>query len=183
MHTEARKPESTIESRNLLTRIESESSIQSVIRLKDFTKALAAQIKTDAAALEKNYAEQNKLREYFIRFRNLEREAQRTDERMKRTVSLLGTEQFATVKDQMKGGYDLSRAITLNAADELPLWQAIVTIAEHISPVHVIDIEHILEHCGRKSSRQAIDSALNTHKDVFEIKLRGREKFVSLKGA
>jgi hypothetical protein len=153
-----------------------------VIRIKDFTKALAAQIKADAASLENNYAEQNKLREYYIRFRNLEREAQHTEERMKRTVSLLGTDQFESVKDQMRQGYDLSRAITLNATDDLPLWQAIVTITEHISPIQVIDIEHILEQSGRKASRQAIDSALKAHKDVFEIKLRGREKFVSPKG-
>ena len=182
MNADACNSDSTTHSINLLTTVESRSTIESVIRLKDFTKALVAQIKTDTAALEKKYAEQNKLREYYIRFRNLEKEAQRTEERMKRTASLLGTEQFATAKDRVRDGYDISKDVTLNAPDELPLWQAIVTIAEHVSPVQVIDIEHILEHCGRKASRQAIDSALNTHKDVFEIKLRGREKFVSLKG-
>ncbi len=183
MHIETRNAESTNDSTNILTTVESRGRIRPVIRLDDFTKALRAQLKTDTIALEKNYAEQNKLREYYIRFRNLEREAQRTDERMARTASLLGVEQFAKVKDRMLGGKDMSKELTLDVPDQLPLWQAIVTIAEQVSPVQVIDIEHILEHCGRKTSRQAIDSALNAHKDVFEIKLRGREKFVSLKGA
>ncbi|MGO9124914.1 MAG: hypothetical protein ACLP6G_08485 [Terriglobales bacterium] len=156
--------------------------MKSVIRLNDFTKALAAQLKTDTAALERNFAEQNKLREYYIRFRNLEREAQRTEERMERTASLLGTDRFAKAKDRTRDGIDMSKEIALNVTTDLPLWQAIVTIVEHVSQVQVIDIEHVLEHCGRKASRQAIDSALNAHKDMFEIKLRGREKFVSLKG-
>jgi hypothetical protein len=174
--------DSTNDSINILTQVESRDRIKSVIRLDDFTKALKAQLKADTADLEKNYAEQNKLREYYTRFRNLERQAQLTDERMQRTASLLGTGRFVKAKDRLRDGYDSSKEITLNAPNELPLWQAIVTIAEQISPVQVIDIEHILEHRGRKASRQAIDSALNAHKDVFEIKLRGREKFVSLKG-
>ena len=164
MDSETLNIDSINDSTNILTSVQSRDRIRPVIRLDDFTKALAAQLKTDTADLERNYAEQNKLREYYIRFRNLERQAQLTDERMQRTASLLGTERFVKAKDRLRDGYDSSKEITLNAPNELPLWQAIETIAEHISPVQVIDIEHILEHCGRKASRQAIDSALNAHK-------------------
>jgi hypothetical protein len=38
-----------------------------------------------------------------------------------------------------------------------------------------------LTYFDRKSSRQAIESALASHKETFETKTRNREKFVSLK--
>jgi hypothetical protein len=63
------------------------------------------------------------------------------------------------------------------------LWEVMVAIVEQKPGIQVIELQLALEHFGRKTSRQAIESALATHKNEFETKVRGREKFVSLKGA
>jgi NH3-dependent NAD+ synthetase len=65
--------------------------------------------------------------------------------------------------------------------DKLPLWLAMRAILEQTTEVQVVDLQDALEHFGIKASRQAIESALASHKETFETKTRSRDKFVSLK--
>ena len=54
-------------------------------------------------------------------------------------------------------------------------------IVEQAGEIQVIDLQDTLEYFDVKTSRQAIESALASHKETFETKTRGREKFVLLK--
>ncbi len=63
----------------------------------------------------------------------------------------------------------------------MPLWLAMKAIVEQTTEVQVVDLQDALEYFKIKASRQAIESALASHKETFETKVRNREKFVSLK--
>ncbi|HZR30950.1 MAG TPA: hypothetical protein VFA76_03735 [Terriglobales bacterium] len=66
---------------------------------------------------------------------------------------------------------------------ELNLWEVLAYYLEATTEARVPDIQQFLAHAGvRKITKQAIESALRTHADIFNIRLEGREKFISLKG-
>ena len=158
-----------------------EQAPAAVIRFGDIEKRLDQQYREDAKQLRKNYGEQNKLRPSVIRFGDLEREAKAREERMARVVMLLGEEQFADTRRELLQGIDLSKEITTNTPEKLPLWLAMKAIVEQVSELQVVDLQDTLSHFEIDASRQAIESALASHKETFETKVRGREKFVSLK--
>jgi hypothetical protein len=64
-----------------------------------------------------------------------------------------------------------------------PLWKLIREIVRQVPEIQVIDLENSLKQLRINPSRAAIESALETHRKEFRIVKRGREKFVSLKGA
>jgi hypothetical protein len=151
------------------------------VRFADIEKRLDQQYSADANYLKKNYAEQNKLRPAVIRFHDLEREAKVREERMERVIALLGEEKFSDTRKELLAGKDVSKEITVFVEDEVPLWVAMRGIVEQVSEIQVVDLQDALLHFGRKASRQAIESALASHRETFETKTRSREKFVSLK--
>lgn len=124
-----------IDSTKHLTHVESPcNDVSAVVRLGDITKALGQQIRSDAQQLKSIYAEQNKLRPHVMRFRDLERDAQRREARLKRTISLLGVDQYPDAKEYAREADDSSNAMPL-VIDDIPLWQAIVTVVEQASPI------------------------------------------------
>jgi hypothetical protein len=177
MHTEIRNSESI----KLLTNVDSKCSVIPVIRFADIAKRLDQQYEEDARQLKKNYAEQNRLRPSIIRFHDLEREATAREERMARIVMLVGEEQYQDTIKALRGGEDVSKEIAINVDDKLPLWRAMQAVVEQTGEIQVVDLQDALEYFKIKASRQAIESALASHKETFETKVRSREKFVSLK--
>lgn len=170
-----------IESTNSLTQIESQCTVGAVIRFIDIEKGLKQQINNDVKQLRSNYVEQNRLRKHVLRYRDLERDAKAREERIRRATALVGVDDFEDVGKQLKAGEDVSTAIGLPLNSDLPLWTLMQSILEQTSEIQVVELQHALAHFGRNTSRQAIESALAAHKETFETKPRGREKFVSLK--
>jgi hypothetical protein len=177
MNTEIRNSEST----KSLTRVDREFIVGGVIRFADITKRLNQQYSEDERQLRKNYTEQNKLRPQVIRFHDLEREAKSREDRMGRIILLLGEENFKDTLKELRSGQDMSREIAVNPDDKLTLWRAMQAILEQMGEILVMDVQDSLEYFGMKASRQAIESALASHKDVFETRMRSGDKFVSLK--
>jgi hypothetical protein len=177
MQTEIRNPDST----NILTRVASGCTLAPMVRFADIEKRLDQQYMEDAKQLKKNYAEQNKLRPSVVRFNDLEREAKAREERMSRVIMLLGDDKFSDTRKELLAGNDVSREIVVYVDDKLPLWLAMKAIVEQTTEVQVVDLQDALEYFEIKASRQAIESALASHKETFETKTRNREKFVSLK--
>jgi len=175
MHTENRNIEST---KNLTT-VASECNVGSVIRFADIEKRLDQQYVEDVKQLRKNYSEQNRLRPSVVRFHDLEREAKVRQERITRVVMLLRDNKFE--RRELPTGNDVSRDIVVSVDDKPPLWLAMKAIVEQTTEVQVVELQDALEYFKIKASRQAIESALASHKETFETKTRGREKFVSLK--
>jgi hypothetical protein len=177
MTTEERNIDSTI----ILTRVESKCSVDSVIRLGDIEKRLIRQREADIARLHANYAEQNNLLKHVQRFKDLEDEAKTRHERISRIVGLMGSEKFDDLKRQIAAGDDVSRQISVTVEEDLPLWMAMKAIVEQVSEIQVVELQQALAYFGKKASRQAIESALASHKETFETKAKNRDKFVSLK--
>ena len=176
MNTVIRNTDST----NDLTDVESMCSIQSV-RFADIEKRLDQQYNEDARQLRKNYTAQNQLRRSVIRFNDLEREAKAREERMARIVMLVGEERYTDTLKALRGGEDVSKEIAITIGDRLPLWKAMLAVVEQVGEIQVVDLQEALEYFKIKTSRQAIESALASHKETFDTKVRGREKFVSLR--
>jgi hypothetical protein len=166
---------------NMVTHVASICNDAGMVRFADIEKALEQQTAADLKRLKANYAEQNKLRPSVLRFRDLESEAKVREERIQRIVALTGDETFEDLRKKLLSGSDVSRGIPLTVDDELPLWMAMRAIVEQVTEIQVIELQHALEYFDRKTSRQAIESALASHKETFEAKTRNRDKFVSLK--
>ena len=164
-----------------MTRVDSPCSLNHVIRFGDIEKRLNQQFTEDERQLKKNYAEQNRLRPEVIRFNDLEREAKAREERMARVIMLLGEDKFIDTRRELLKGRDVSKEIVTNTDDKLPLWLAMKAIVEQTTELQVVDLQDTLQYFKIKASRQAVESALASHRETFETKTRGRDKFVSLK--
>jgi hypothetical protein len=177
MNPEQRNTDST----NNLTVVASMCNDAPMVRYSDIEKRLDQQYNADAKYLKANYARQNKLLSAVLEFHDLEREAKIRDDRMRRTIELLGEDKFEDTRKDLLAGRDVSKVISVTTGDSSPLWEAMRTIVEHVPEIQVVDLQDALLHFGKKVSRQAIESALASHKETFETKVRNREKFVSLK--
>jgi hypothetical protein len=173
--------ERNIDSTKCLTEVASTCNVDLVIRFVDIEKRLHQQYDADAKSLKANYQRQNKLLPAVIEFRDLETEAKSREDRMRRVIELLGEDKFEDTRKELLAGNDVSRMIAVNVDDKSPLWETMRTILEQSSELQVVDLQDALLHFGKKASRQAIESALASHKETFETKTRSREKFVSLK--
>jgi hypothetical protein len=94
---------------------------------------------------------------------------------------LLGEDKFEDTRRELLKGKDVSKEIVTITDEKLPLWVAMRAIMEQVTDLQVVDLQDVLEYFKIKASRQAIESALASHKETFETKTRGRDKFVSLK--
>lgn len=124
----------------------------------------------------------NTLRPIYNQFRDLVDEAETKRARMVTARAMLGN--LATADEVARAFGDELPALgdpdDLRA--DLNLWEAIVEILRHVPQIQVKDICTFLDLLGIDVTRQAIDSAIETHKRLFRVKKRGREKFISLAG-
>jgi len=89
---------------------------------------------------------------------------------------------FPDAKEYLKKGkVPGAILVAVESLDDLPLWEAIAAILEQVSPIQICELQHLLDQFEKKVSRQAIESAIATHKELFETHTRSREKFVHLK--
>ena len=151
----------------------------SVIKTSHIVKALEQQACTDAFKLRTIREEQDKLRRQWMEFRDLEEQAKRREERLQRTLGLIGNHK----SDGLKTVLDDERldGFITPLPNDLALWEAIVTVLEQVEEIQLYELQEVLVELGKKVSRQAMESAINTHRESFETKTRGRERFVSLK--
>jgi hypothetical protein len=172
MQTEKCNSEST----NILTTVESRLYKRFMPRIKDVLHGLTEQLDEDIKALDNLLDEQNKLRSAHIRFMNLEEESNQKLTRVKRLATMLSGVPETAAKTKRFG-------IAVEPNDTMPLWELIIEVLRQTGELQVVDLHQLLA-CGLiddNVSRQGIESALAKHSKAFEIKRRGREKFVSLK--
>lgn len=127
----------------------------------------------------------NKLSSAYREYLDLEDQASRYEERMKRIVAALREmHDFGEVSLSAKER-DVSKTIGIAMdAHAVPLWEIMVAILEEFRELQVIELETAFEQLGIKTSRSAIESAIKTHKNTFRMRGgEGRAKFISLKGA
>ncbi len=74
------------------------------------------------------------------------------------------------------------RKASAKLRQRLSLWEAIEQIITVTGEIRVSDLQEALETLEiKRVTRQSIESAISTHKDIFRTKKRGREKYVALK--
>lgn len=180
MHTTELCPNDKNECVIMLTYAHSKRDVDSMI-VADIERALIRQYEQDRKQIKQNAAEMEKLRAAWMRYRDLERNTESLEERMVRIVAAVGDEHFTTLRG--KDSADHSNEVSIVTGDA-PLWKAMAAIIEIKPGIQVVELHHVLESLGHKTSRSAIESALATHKNDFEIRNEGRRKYVSLrKGA
>ena len=121
-----------------------------------------------------------------------------------RTITTLNTElielqpkydRFLDVAKQLNNDQDLvyklrailARSNTVKDDDirengGVKLWEVIEVYLRYAREAQIANIEYFLNWAGLKANRQAIESAVKTHPEVFRQEKHGREKFISLKG-
>jgi hypothetical protein len=165
-----------------LTDTHSKDSVKRM-RYGDIQKRLTQSQKTAFRQLAAIHDEQNKLRPQYRRYLDLEAQAKFYESRIKRTAAALQDEdEFESLDESAKKGRDISRivGVAVNYAD-VPLWEIMLAVLEETGELQVIELETALTHLGFKTSRSAIESSLKTHRNEFQIRASGRNKFVSLK--
>jgi hypothetical protein len=181
------------DSRKHLTTLESFFTVSRMARYEDVVRGLAAQVKAGATELQNINDEMLKLRPAYQRYRELAEQVKAKDERTRlaagvflncsnRSVDidndLFDEEQVHVEELCDRAGITNPRS----AAYTLPLWKVARELVRQVPELQVVELENFLKLLGYKTSRQAVESAIETHRDTFRIKRRGREKFVSLKG-
>ena len=169
---------------NCLTDTHSLCSIRAV-RFGDIKTRLLQTHKDAAKHLHSIHNRQNDLRSAYREYLDLESQAKFYETRMKRVnAALREHEDFENVTDSIKSGKNVSKTIGIAMdAYSVPLWEIVAAILETTGELQVIELESILKFLEIETSRSAIESALKTHRDAFQIRASGRAKFVSLKGA
>jgi hypothetical protein len=103
----------------------------------------------------------------YERFLEVNRQMERDQDLIDKLRAVLASPHKMDLDERGKGGYKL--------------WELIEVYLRYVREAQVGNIAHFLEWIGLTSNRQAIESAINTHKETFEIEKRGREKFISLR--
>lgn len=186
MNTGARLPVHKPDSSFNLTNTESKRNILRMARLTDIQKALKNQISDEARHISKLNDEMNELRPAYKRYIELSKESEARVDRIRSTLGLLaGDLEF----DDLRTSEDCLQFVGINVGESLtekwknPLWKFMREIVRQVPELQIVELEALLIGLGIKTSRQSIESALESHREVFRMTKRGRDKFVSLKGA
>ncbi|MFY9979373.1 MAG: hypothetical protein WA252_10140 [Candidatus Sulfotelmatobacter sp.] len=148
------------------------------MRIQDVQEALRQQWKDNEQELHRIRDEQNKLRAAHIRFLNLEEEAKRRMATLQRVGVLLAQRGEGEIEAN-------ARKLGLDGIDflsDISLWEVLVEFLKLTGEIRVVDLHLALRELYSKDvTRQAIESAMRTHSELFKFKRSGREVFVSLK--
>ena len=155
------------------------------VRYGDIEKRLRQSHKDAFERISNIRREQNELYSAYRRYADLEKQAAFYENRAKRIIAALREKIDIDGNDKsVREKKNLGNAVLLavNAYD-VPLWEIVLAILEETGELQVIELELALKNLGIETSRSAIESALKTHPNEFRIRMSGRSKFISLKGA
>ena len=155
-----------------------------VARFKDIARSLSRQASRQSDELTKDSEELERLREGYQRFRETLARIGPKEDSYKVAMALLFN---IPVKIDDPEGDESGLLFSLDSDDlelsKYPLWKIIREVVRQVTEIRVFELEDHLKKFGIGMSRSAIESALATHPKEFKITRRGREKYVSLKGA
>jgi hypothetical protein len=192
----ARLPVRNPDSRINLTDVESILHSERMARFRDILSGLYRQTKGDAEEIHAMNDKMNEFHSAYLKYKELAEQVKRKEERMRIAASLIAntTSDFLDNSTDLKRDQELARICSAAGmpveGDQLrlelykfPMWILIREIVRQTPEMQIVELENALFEFGAKTSRQAIESALETHRKEFRIVKRGRDKFVSLKGA
>jgi len=121
------------------------------------------------------------LRSAYKRYGELLEDAEELEYRIRLAAAVLGENEFDPMGEDFAA---LDTGITFDFdawRDATPLWKAIQLVLRQVPEIRAVELEAYLQERGFNASRQAVDSALRSHRKEFRIKKRGREKYLALK--
>jgi hypothetical protein len=166
-----------------LTSLESRLYCRFMARFPDIVDGLGKQIRADAEEIRKTGAELEELRSPYQRYRDL---TEHLDARVERTRIVLGllAEQdgWGTGEAfELLDGLGVALEAPADIREEMPLWKLIREVVRQVEELRIVELENLMAGLKVKTSRQAMESAIDAHKRTFKVRRSGREKFVSLK--
>jgi hypothetical protein len=155
-------------------------------RFHDVLSRIEGALTVDAARMKEIAAEMGTYADAYNRYLALMRESAEHERSAHGLMALLGPEAYVAVmqKDKTENtGYEIDITPNPRALREsTPLWEHVRSYLRFVPQAQIGEIVEFLGWVRIKTSRQAVESAIRTHAKTFQVKPRGREKFVSLKG-
>ncbi len=116
----------------------------------------------------------------YLEYLDVHTEAERRRRKLEKIYGTLG----GAFAQQLDAGEDLvsddSDADRLRK--KVALWEAIEQVVRASGEIRVCELSDILENLQFKVTRQGVESAIATHKEVFVTRKKDREKYVAIKG-
>ena len=142
---------------HLLSKFEYDDSVTEPVS--QILKAIKQRVEYEGKQLKAGDAELNALADAHSRYEEL-LETQRTRARLlDRLEAILGKTDFLK---------------------QLKLWEVLEIYLGFVPEAQVADILGFFDWIGYKSSRQAIESTIKTHKSLFAVRKEGWDRFISL---
>jgi predicted metal-dependent hydrolase len=147
----------------------------------DFHEAMMRQFREYSSRISALNKELGELRPAFLKYREASAQLASLGESFQVMAGILSR----TLDEKTVAEFDANPGIAIkNLKQEkknTPLWKVIREFARQVIEIRIVEIEIRLKTYGYSVSRQAIESAIDTHEDVFRSARKGRERFVSLK--
>lgn len=180
--TEVRSTEAT----NILTRGALVVLNSRMARISDVQRRIRGALVLDAKRLREIADEMDKIAEAHNRYLALQRESEAHEKSAHGLAALLGPDGFYEVMTSDKSeaiGYQVEVIPSpRELRDRAALWEHVAQYLRFVPEgAQVGEILAFLAALGIETKRQAIESALRTHRGVFSVRKRGREKIVTLK--
>jgi hypothetical protein len=143
--------------------------------------ALRKQYEADAKRVAALNQDLSDLRPAFVKYKELSAEQFKVEERFRVLLGMIG---YLFPTEKIKE-LDVVPGIAVKSPEDerarTPLWKVLRELARQVVEIRIVELEAGLEQYGYKASRQAIESAIATHRDTFRSVRKGRERFISLK--
>lgn len=147
---------------------------------KQVVSRLKAQYESDMRSLRSIFQEQAQVRVAHLRYCELEEQARQRIERIRRLAVVLWPHEAANIEKTVVGRAS-EMGIALPEGWETPsMWEAALEIVRQFPNIQMVDLLAQLNQLGIDASRQAVDSALKAHPELFAVKRVGKGKYVSL---
>ena len=152
-------------------------------RFPDVVDGLGKQTLADVEEVRRTGGELKDLRSAYQRYRDLAAHLDSRIERIRIVLGLLAGQQDWHIGEAF-GVLDEAGATLENPADireDTPLWKMVREVVRQVEELRIVELEDIMKNLKVKTSRQAIEAAIDAHKRTFQIRRSGREKYVSLR--
>jgi hypothetical protein len=127
-------------------------------------------------------AEMDKLTDAFHRYQDLREERKRRERRVKRLVALLYPDFMPQNQNTAKLGQMILGMDYAPALGDLALWEVLEEYLAVVGETPISDAAEMLPRFVRGNvTRQAVESAVKRHHDIFQIRQDGARRVISLK--
>lgn len=156
--------------------------------LRDARIALQQQLVADCKRAQEIREEKDRLAPAYNRYVALHRELQGISTRTDELVGMLGPKGFVETMtgdatDVIGGTLEVHTPAAV-LQNELPLWKAMRWFLEYYGEARMTDVLIFLGDLNLKwQNRNAVESALRLHPELFQVRKVKGDKFISLKGA